>query len=178
MCDKVIVDDFDATYKAAKDLIDEGRRHIVFVSNINDLSVGKLRERGYNKAILEAEGLEPHVLKIKKKDDHQKKIKSLFKKNKSIDAIIAAESTSGIISLNTAVNVGLKVPKDISVIAFASKSDSNHTLPRLTTIRQHAKVIGAHAAELLINRIQNPSVAGDVKTKIVKTSVIKNKSTL
>lgn len=177
MCDKVIVDDFDATYNATKALLAEGRKHIVFISNINDLSVGKLRERGYNKAILEAGTLEPTVLKIKKRDDHQKKIKSLFKKNKSIDAVVAADSSSGIISLNTAVNFGLKVPKDISVIAFASKSDSNHTLPKLTTIRQHAKVIGENAAKLLIDRIQNPSV-GDVKTKIVKTSVIRNKSTL
>jgi len=178
LCDKVIVDDFDATYNATKSLIDEGRKHIAFISNINDISVGKLRQRGYNKAIEENANLEPLVLKIKKKDDHQKKIKSLFKKHKTIDAIVTADSSSGIIALNTAVSFGLKVPKDISVIAFASKSESNHTLPKLTTIRQHAKAIGAHAAELLINRIQNTGLEEDVKTKIVKTSLVKNKSTL
>ena len=178
LCDKVIVDDFDATYNATKNLIDEGRKHIVFVSNINDISVGKLRERGYNKAILENGNLEPLVLKIKNKEDHQKKIKSLFKKNKTIDAIVAADSSSGIIAINTAVSFGLKVPKDISVIGFASKSDSNHTLPKLTTIRQHAKAIGAHAAELLIKRIENTGLEEDVKTKIVKTSLVKNESTL
>jgi len=178
LCDKVIVDDFDATYNATKSLIDEGRKHIAFISNINDISVGKLRERGYNKAIEENGNLEPLVLKIKKKDDHQKIIKSLFKKHKTVDAIVSADSSSGIIALNTAVSFGLKVPKDISVIAFASKSESNHTLPKLTTIRQHAKAIGAHAAELLINRIQNTGLEEDVKTKIVKTSLVKNKSTL
>ncbi|MDC1379506.1 LacI family transcriptional regulator [Algibacter sp.] len=178
LCDKVIVDDFDATYNATKSLIDEGRKHIAFVSNINDISVGKLRERGYNKAILENGNLEPLVLKIKNKDDHQKKIKSLFKKNNTIDAIVAADSSSGIIAINTAVSFGLKVPKDISVIGFASKSDSNHTLPKLTTIRQHAKAIGAHAAELLIKRIENTGLEEDVKTKIVKTSLVKNESTL
>lgn len=177
LCDKVIVDDFDATYNATKILINEGRKHIIFISNINDLSVGKLRERGYNKAILESGGLEPIVLKIMKKDDHSKSIKNVFKKYKTIDAVIAADSSSGIIALNTAVNFGLKVPKDVSVIAFASKSDSNHTLPKLTTIRQHAKVIGTHAAELLIKRMQNPN-SDDVKTKIIKTSLIKNKSIL
>ncbi|GAA4939775.1 LacI family DNA-binding transcriptional regulator [Algibacter agarivorans] len=178
LCDKVIVDDFDATYNATKSLIEEGRGRIVFISNIDDISVGKLRERGYNKAILETGRLEPLVLKVKKKDDHPKKIKSFFKKNNSIDGIIAADSSSGIIALNTAVNFGLKVPKDISVIAFASKSDSNHTLPKLTTIRQHAKIIGAHAAQVLISRMQNTLTEEDVKTKIVKTSLVKNKSTL
>lgn len=177
LCDKVIVDDFDATYNATKILIKEGRKHIVFISNINDISVGKLRERGYNKAILETNNLKTMVLEIKKKDDHPKKINILFKKHKNIDGVVAADSSSGVIALNTALNFGLKVPKDISVIAFASKSDSKHTLPKLTTIRQHAKTIGAHAAELLINRIHNPEYA-DFSTKIIKTTLVKNKSIL
>lgn len=178
MCDKVIVDDFDATYNATKILLNENRKNIAFFSNINDISVGKLRERGYNKAILEDRKQEPLVLKIKKKDDHQKKIKSFFKKHKTIDAVIAVDSSSAIIALNMAVNLGLKVPKDISIIGFASKSDSDHTFPKLTTIRQHAKTIGANAAELLINRIENAASNYDMKTKIVKTTLIKNKSTL
>ena len=178
LCDKVIVDDFDATYNATKSLIQEKRKHIAFVSNINDLSVGKLRERGYNKAILESKKHEPLVLKIDKNDDHPEKIKSFLKKHKTIDGVIAADNASGVIAINTAVNLGLKVPKNISVIGFASSSESNYSLPQLTTIRQHAKTIGADAAQLLINRIQNPSEEKDVKTKIVKTSLIKNKSTL
>jgi LacI family transcriptional regulator len=178
MCDKVIVDDFDATYNATKRLLNEKRKNIAFFSNINDISVGKLRERGYNKAILEDGKQQPLVLKIKNKDDHQKKIKSFFKKNTSIDAVVAADSSSGIIALNMAVNLGLKVPKDISIIAFASKSDSNHTFPKLTTIRQHAKIIGANAAELLIHRLQNLPANENVKTKIIKTSLIKSNSTL
>ena len=70
------------------------------------------------------------------------------------------------------------MPKDISVIGFASKSDSYHTLPKLTTIRQHAKEIGAYAAQLLINRLQNKEAVEDIKTKIVKTTLIKSNSTL
>ncbi|SFZ89434.1 LacI family transcriptional regulator [Flaviramulus basaltis] len=178
LCDKVIVDDFDATYDATKSLILEKRKKIAFISNINDLSVGKLRERGYNKVILENSHLEPLVLKITKKDDHQKKIKSFFKKNKGIDAVIAADTSSGIISINTAINLGLKVPKDISIIGFASKSDSNHTIPKLTTIRQHAKEIGENAAQLLISRMHFATKNDDIKTKIIKTTLVKNKSTL
>ncbi len=178
MCDKVIVDDFDATYNAAKGLLEEGRQRIAFISNIEKTSVGKLRERGYAKAILENHDMELLILSIKKKDDHQKKIKSFLKKNPHIDGVISADSSSGIMAINTAVNLGKKVPKDISVIGFASKSDSNHALPRLTTIRQHAKVIGANTAQMLIHRLQNMHLNEDVKTKIIKTSLIKTKSTL
>ncbi|MCF7559929.1 LacI family transcriptional regulator [Sabulilitoribacter multivorans] len=178
LCDKVIVDDFDATYNATKSLIIEKRKKIAFISNINDLSVGKLRERGYNKAILESHSLEPLVLKISRSDDHPQVIKDFYKKHKNIDGVIAADTSSGIIALNTAVNLGLKVPKDISVIGFASKSESDHTLPKLTTIRQHAKEMGAYAAELLISRINKTNPDKDVKTKIVKTTLVKNQSTL
>jgi LacI family transcriptional regulator len=178
LCDKVIVDDFDSTYNATKSLMLEKRKNIVFITTIDGLSVGKLRERGYNKAVLESASYKPLVLKIKKKDDQQKKIISFFKKNTTIDGVVAADSSSGIIAINTAIKLGLKVPKDISVIGFASKSDSYHTIPKLTTIRQHAKEIGAYAAQLLINRLQNKEVEVDVKTKIVKTSLIKSKSTL
>ena len=178
MCDKVIVDDFDATYNAAKSMVLEKRKNIAFISTLDGLSVGKLRERGYKKAILEHNLNQNLVLKIKKNDDHQKKILNFLKKNKSIDGVIAADSSSGIIAINGAINLGLRVPKDISVIGFASKSDSYHTLPKLTTIRQHAKEIGAYAAQLLINRLQNKEAVEDIKTKIVKTTLIKSNSTL
>ena len=70
------------------------------------------------------------------------------------------------------------MPKDISIVAFASKSDSNHTIPRLTTIRQHAKLIGENAAQLLISRMHYTTKNNDIVTKIVKTSLVKEKSTL
>ncbi|MFG6687252.1 LacI family DNA-binding transcriptional regulator [Mariniflexile sp. HNIBRBA6329] len=178
LCDKVIVDDFDGTYNATMSLLSEKRKNIAFISTLDGLSVGKLRERGYKKAILESNVCEPLVLKIKKKDDQQKKIMSFFKKNPAIDGVLAADSGSGIIAINTAVKLGLKVPKNISVIGYASKSDSYHTIPQLTTIRQHAKEIGASSAQMLINRLQNKSADADVKTKIVRTTLIKSKSTL
>ncbi|SEP97080.1 transcriptional regulator, LacI family [Hyunsoonleella jejuensis] len=177
-CDKVIVDDFNATYSATKSLINEGRKHIVFVSKIDNISVGKLRERGYNKAILE-ESFQPHVVLVKKGDDAQQIIKQLYKKNKNIDGVVAADSASGIIAINMARNFKKKVPKDISVIGFSSKSVSNHSVPKLTIIRQHAKKIGSKAAELLIDRLKtNGEPPQNFSTKIVKTTLVKSKSTL
>lgn len=179
MCDKVIVDDFEATYNATKSLLKEKRKHIAFITSVDCLSVGKLRERGYNKAISETTTHTPLVLKINTGNNFSKKIKSFLKKHKTIDGIVAADSASGIISINTAVNIGLKVPKNISVVGFASKSVSNHSIPQLTTIRQHAKKIGVTAAQQLIKRLKlkEPEVL-EVSTKIVKTSLIKSKSTL
>lgn len=178
LCDKVIVDDFEAVFNATKLLLDEGRKNIAFVSGIDDLSVGKLRERGYNKAILEYSDQRPLTLKISKIDDYQSKIKTFFENN-TIDGIISADNASGVISINTAISLGLQVPKDVSVIGFSSNYIANHSIPCLTSIRQHAKDIGANAAQLLIRRLQSKnSTEHDVTTRIIKTSLIKNGSTL
>lgn len=178
LCDKVIVDDFDAVYNATKVLLLEGRKNIGFISSIDDLSVGKLRERGYNKAILEHSNQVPLVLRISKMEDSQLKIKAFFETNQ-VDGVIAADSASAVIAINTAISFGLIVPKDVSVIGFSSKYISNHSIPRLTSIRQHAKEIGANAAQLLIQRLQNKNASdNDVSTRIIKTSLIKNGSTL
>ncbi|WP_203256001.1 LacI family DNA-binding transcriptional regulator [Hyunsoonleella ulvae] len=177
-CDKVIVDDFEATYNATKSLIAKKRKHIVFISNIDNISVGKLRERGYNKAMLE-EGLGTQVLRIKKGDDTQQKVKRLYKKYKDIDGVVSADSTSGVVAINMARDFKKKVPKDISVVGFSSKSVSVHSVPKLTIIRQHAKKIGAKAAQLLIERLNNGAASkDDYTTKIVKTTLVKSKSTL
>ncbi|WP_100610922.1 LacI family DNA-binding transcriptional regulator [Confluentibacter lentus] len=178
LCDKVIVDDFDAIYNATKLLLLEGRTKIGFISTIDDLSVGKLRERGYNKAILENSNQNPLVLRISKTEDSQFKIKAFFETN-HVDGVIAADSASGVIAINTAINIGLHVPKDVSVIGFSSNYIANHSIPRLTSIRQHARDIGANAVQLLIKRLQQKNDADtDVSTRIIKTSFVKNGSTL
>lgn len=179
LCDKVIVDDFDATYKATKSLILENRKNIAFISNIDDLSVGKLREKGYLKAVSEGSNINPLLLKFDRLDDSQQKIKEFIQSNNSIDGIISADSSSGIIAINTALRLGFRVPEDISVIGYSSKAISNLSVPRLTTIRQHAKEIGANAAQLLIKRLQNKSgETEDFSTRIIKTSLVKSDSTL
>ena len=179
LCDKVIVDDFDSTYNATKYLIQEGRKNISFVTTIDGLSVGKLREQGYNKAILEEKQQQPLVLKIAKQEDLQEKIKEFLENNKTVDGVISADNASGVIAINTAASMGLNVPKDISVIGFSSNYISSHSIPKLTIIRQHAKEMGASAAQLLINRLQNRNIASDeTTTKIIKTSFVKKGSTL
>jgi LacI family transcriptional regulator len=177
LCDKVIVDDFEATYNGTKSLITEKRKHIAFFSSIDDLSVGKLREKGYLKAVSE-ENLKPYLLKIDKLDDVQQKIYEFLKENNSIDGVISADSSSGVIAINAASKLGIEVPKNLSVIGYSSKAISNHCIPKLTTIRQHAKDIGACAAQLLIKRLQNNEPKDEFSTRIIKTSLVSAGSTL
>jgi transcriptional regulator, LacI family len=50
-CDKVILDDVGAGYKATKHLIDTGCKHIALLTTPGHVNVGALRQKGYLKSI-------------------------------------------------------------------------------------------------------------------------------
>jgi LacI family transcriptional regulator len=172
-CDKVIIDDFDATYKATKSLLQQGRKTIAFVSDIDDLSVGKLRQGGYEKALKDfGYKKKPLVLKIDNNKDPQQQIKSFLKANKQIDGVIAADNTSGIIVINLASSLGYNLPKDMSVIGFGDDIISNLSVPKLSTINQHAETIGKNAVDLLLKRLENKHSDYEPIIKVIDTSII------
>lgn len=178
-CDKVIIDDSDATFKATQLLIDEGRKTIAFISNIDDLNLGKLREEGYKRALSEGRysGV-VLVLRIKNNEDSQEQLHSFMKKNKSIDGIVAADNVSGIMTINMANHLGYKIPKDMSIIGFADETTSKLSTPKLTSINQNADAIGKNAIRLLINRLRDEERLNDPETQTIKTSIVLKGSTL
>jgi len=65
---------------------------------------------------------------------------------------------------------GFRVPEDIAVTGFDNIADSEFTIPPLTTVHVHKRLIGSLAAERVIRRIENPD---EVPLQIVTpTSVI------
>ena len=90
-CDKVIINDFQAAYKATTHLINEGRKNIILINNIDELSPGKLRAKGCFKAIEDAKHTNSNLteIKIAKIKDLEPEIEALFNQNKSIDGVIA-----------------------------------------------------------------------------------------
>ena len=173
----MIIDDINATYKATKSLLDQGCKSIAFISNIDDLNVGKLREEGYKKALAQMENkAKPLILKIDNIKDHQDQIKSFLQQHKKIDGIIAADNASGVIAVHIAISLGYNIPKDISVIGFADDSISNLSVPKLSTINQHAEDIGKQAVQLFLNRLKNKDELYKPITKVIETSIINRES--
>ena len=158
-CDKVIIDDVASTYDATNHLIKEGRKNILLINHIDELNVGRLRTQGYTKAIKESETYQndPLVLSIKKGEEAESIIRDTLEKNKSIDGVISVDNIAGMKSLNAVKSLGLKIPEDISIIAFASDELVEFSSPRLSTITQHGSKIGSKALDLLIDRLEQKS---------------------
>jgi LacI family transcriptional regulator len=176
-CDKVIIDDKDATFKATQTLMERHRKKIAFVSNIDNLNVGKLREVGYRKA-LEASNYteDPLILKIDSNEDAQSQIKNLLKENSAIDGIIAADNVSGTIAINVATQLGIKIPEQISIIGFADQAISNLSVPKLSCINQNAEKIGKNAINTLVRRLNNKLESTEYTTEIIATQIVNNGS--
>ncbi|WP_250432513.1 LacI family DNA-binding transcriptional regulator [Hanstruepera flava] len=177
-CTQVIINDYVSAYEATNHLLKEGRRKIALLSNISDLSVGKLRISGYKKALLERKDYmnEPFILSYLADADCEFKIESLLVNHHDIDGIIAIDNTSGVIALHKALKLKRKVPKDMSIIGFSDSNVLQFTNPKLSTIAQHPIDIGLNATKLVIREIENQLVKN--KKMSIKTELVLRGTTL
>ena len=178
-CDKVIIDDVLGAKKAVQHLIDIGNKKIGLISTVDYISVGKLRTQGYLQA-LEENGIsvdENLILKIEDMERSEEEIRKFFKQ-KEVDALFAVNEHFAVSAIRVLKENGLEVPADVSVIGFTDGELSKRFIPSLTTVSQHGEQMGAEAARLLIDRLENePEDEESYKTSIVETHLIKREST-
>ncbi len=178
-CDKVVIDDQQSIYNATEFLIKQGKKNIAFVSNISHLAIGALRQKGYEKALKANQlNVEPRwVLNLFDQENTQERIKS-FLEHETIDAIISADNTSGIMVVNIAKDLGFSIPKDIAVIGFGDEQTSNLSYPQMTYINQNAEDIGRETTTLLIQRLEEKNKDKiNYKTIKMSTSLSEKSST-
>lgn len=171
-CDKVIIDDFGAAYKATNQLLKEGRKKIVLLSTLEGLNVGNLRTEGYLKAIVDNKEYneKPIVINIDGNVDLETQVEKVFKEYKKIDGILAIDNTLGVIAINKAKSFGCKFPNDISIIGFSDYNVLPFCNPKLSTVTQHSEEIGKNAVRMIIERIEGKTSVQRT-TKVIETSI-------
>ena len=179
-CDKVVTDNFDSARSTVSYLVKSGHKNIAFISTMNNLDIGRRRQLGYLK------GLEDYNLKAEKNliiniDDNYKNYENILTpifKDNTIDSVIATDESSAIAAMKVAIKQGHKIPENFSVISFSNGILARHSSPRMTTVSQHGEIMGATAAEMLINRLEDKSkVKKKHETVIVKTDLVERNST-
>ncbi|CAM3790204.1 LacI family DNA-binding transcriptional regulator [Flavobacterium cucumis] len=177
-CDKVVVDDFDSAYGATSHLIKLGSKKIALLSTIHNLSVGKLRVDGYQKALSDASLTVDESLIILETAtaDFDLKLNELFA-SKKMDAIFALDEHASTMAMKFAIKKGIKIPQEINIIGFADGVWSRRLTPSLSTVSQHAPEIGAKAAELLIHKLNSKDEFYQPQTVVIKTELRQREST-
>lgn len=170
-CDKVIVDDVGAGYKATKYLLDTGCKRIGMLTTPEHVIVGLERRMGYEKALKERQiGVdEDIVVKIDEEGDIKKQIETLF--DKDIDAVFAVNEIYAALAIRVAKERGLRIPEDVSIIGFTDGLISEYASPSITTVVQHGFTMGKQAAEMLIDRIENQTENKAPQTKVISSNL-------
>ena len=179
MCDKVIIDDQLAAYEATNFLISKGLKKIALLTTVDYVSVGKLRTDGYLN-VLHDHGIEVDeslIIRIEDTEHCDEKINELLE-NQSVDAILAVNELFAVTAIKLAMSKGIKIPEDLSVVAFTDGIISKYSTPTITTISQNGIKMGRKAAEMLINRLELEDEDDEhYRTEIIETNLIIREST-
>ncbi len=177
-CDKVINDDIDAAYKATKYLLESNCKKVIFISAIDNIGIGKLRAKGYDKAIADYENYEnkPLVITIDHKNNYDKIITRLFNEHTDIDGILATDNVSAATALKIASKKGYSIPADLSIIGFSDDKIARLASTPITTVRQHAFEIGINAVNTIIYRIESNETL-PYETTVIDTELTIREST-
>lgn len=179
LADKVIIDDLLAAYQAVNFLIEEGRKKIALITTVDYVSVGKLRTEGYIKA-LKDHNLpidENIILKIEDIDNCSGVIQKLIDEQK-IDSVFAVNELFAVVAIKEALKKGIKIPEELSVIAFTDGIISKFSTPTITTVSQNGVKMGRKAAEMLIERLEAEDEEEErYRTEVIETNLISREST-
>ncbi|HLA57068.1 MAG TPA: LacI family DNA-binding transcriptional regulator [Flavobacterium sp.] len=179
LCDKVIIDDKAAAYDAVQSLINAGKKKIALVTTVDYVSVGKLRTDGYTKALLDNDLPfdENLIIKIEDIENCEIQIGKLIE-DLAIDAVFAVNELFAVVTIKTAHKLGLKVPEDLSVIAFTDGIISMYSTPTITTVSQNGIKMGGKAAKMLIERLESEEEEEEhYKTEVIETHLVEREST-
>jgi len=175
---KVNIDNAAAAEDAVNYLLSLGHKRIgVIAGNMTSPST-KSRLEGYKRALAKA-GIAYEDELITVADYSQQKAEVATRKLAALPqrptAIFTFSDEMGMSCISTLLNLGVKIPQDISVIGFDNISYSQYCYPALTTIAQPMTEIGIACMELLLPQLDGEKMQGI--TRILPHKLIVRQST-
>jgi len=158
---RIVVDDIEGGRKAVQHLLDLGHTNIGFISDVLEesfpFSASRARFRGYCQA-LKAAGLDPcpdlHRHGEHSRSDAKILAAEMLRTAERPTAIFAASDTQAIGVLEAARKIGLRIPKDLSVVGYDDVEIAEHL--GLTTMQQRLIESGEKGVRLLLEVMEDP----------------------
>lgn len=165
--DSVRSKDEDGAREAVGHFIKTGHERIIFFPVDDKLKLSSKRLSGYEAAMAER-GLLPEIIKYDKTSNVSEAISAgyelamkIFKKKKYPTAILTQNDMLAIGVYKALLNLKIRVPEDVELIGFGNDIEASILFPDrknpISTVAVDRAEIGRKAAEVLTNRIANPS---------------------
>ena len=169
-CTAVTSNNIQGMEDLVKYIYSQGHRKIAYIHGQEGSSVTRDRLASFYRTIDEL-GLEIPDTYVRSADyletkGSAKQTKELLNLEDPPTCIIYPDDTSLIGGRNVIIEMGLRIPRDISVAGYDGTMTSQLLYPKLTTIRQNTEIIGSEAAIRLVGTIEKP------RTTLVERVVI------
>jgi len=155
--DVVLADNFQGAYEGVKYLISLGHRRIAFLGESLNIKSTRERQAGYEKALQEA-GIpveaELIVTGLKSLEEAYHRMRLFYPKARPT-AIFAANDVLAIGAIRALKELGLSIPRDVSVLGFDDTVFASIAEPPLSSVAQPMRQMGKMAMTRLISRIRN-----------------------
>lgn len=187
--DTVVADDGYATEGITRRLIAAGHRRIAYLTacdtpdhrfrSPSDISTGSVRRRieGFLRVCREAclPGMEERVqLGAVTPDATQRIVAAMLTAQHPPTAIIASDSVIGLDVFKVCRNLGINIPRDVSLVSFHDADWTSVTSPPVTVVRQPVYQLGETAARLLVERLNGDD--GPASRVVLQTELIERAS--
>ncbi len=177
--DCVMTDLEEGSYQLTKYLIELGHRKIFFlVSNNRNVAISKLRIDGYMRAFKEADFPvnEKWIVSCRRNDFYSGYYSSLKAvRQEKPDAIMAINDIMALGAKRAIIELGYKIPDDISVAGYDDVIFS--TIPEipLTTVRQDIPQICRKTVNILIDKMNDKNTTNKIHK--IRPELVLRKST-
>lgn len=164
-CDRICLNNERDSITAVEYLLGCGHRSIAIISPDLVSETEWERYRGYQNA-LKGYGLKanPDYIKTcRDKDAAYRATEELMKAKDCPTALYVAKQSLGLSVLSALLNMGLRIPEDVSVLIFDDPDWASIFHPRITCLQRQGEEMGKMGIELLIDRMKNKNKTGAKK---------------
>lgn len=144
-----------------------GHKKIAYIGSNNNLMFSADRKNGYQLS------LSNHGIAIRSDycielasvpEENLNPINTLLNGNDRPTAVLISDDIFAVAIKRICVEIGLSIPKDLSIISFNNSLFARLTSPQLTSIDVNSFQLGIEAASQIINHLENPNL---MATKII-----------
>ena len=179
---KIEGDEFNGGYMATMHLLELGCRRIVHIGGSLNCNLYRGRFEGYKSA------LKKYGLSVDKDliyfhdltaENALQTGRKLFTRKSLPDAVFACNDTTAVAIIQYAKTIGMDIPMKLKVIGYSNGPLSQIIDPPLTSIEQYTNRVGAEAAMMMLELINNKTQRVKSFRKVtIPVDLVKRESTI
>jgi LacI family transcriptional regulator len=177
--DYVGLDNYKGTYDAVEYLVKTPAKKIALITLASDQTQMIERQSGYL-AALKNHRLKPLILKVSFENDTETTVKQciqFIKDNPGLDSILFATNYLALSGIKAINELGLNIPRNISVIAFDDHDVFNIYNPSISAISQPLDEMAKQLFKTLLDKLENRVRLKDLSKVIIQPELILRGST-